>query len=250
MPRYTEVFRRRAKALADNLDEAQRLAKGVGLFFVANQQIPRASFMILSSWTLEEVGKRSQALADDPPDYDYDHRTMRRPRRIRYEEIESSAEGDEVARKAVALSVAADDAGSAMSAHLRAFERFQGAAARNDDRARRLRGEEAVDYARQTSRELVTLAYALSNLRMRLSDLDLRAASVSGVRTAKDLRADVLSLLYLAGLPIPTLESLLRQRATAPAPLGVLDEAADAAHALAAAFETWMPPEGQTTEGR
>ena len=56
MTQYESTFREAARILARAFDRVQRYAKGVGLFFAAQNEVSRAAFMLLASWGFEEVG--------------------------------------------------------------------------------------------------------------------------------------------------------------------------------------------------
>jgi hypothetical protein len=224
------------------MNTAQRWAKGVGLFFAAQQEMSRAAFMVFSSWTLEEISKGAQALADDPPDDDFDHRTAVRVTKIRREEAFRLTRGDPVAGAALSVTVQADEAHALMSAHLRAFERFQGAEARGNRSACAARSDEAVRYARDGSRALQHLAEQMSELAAQLVGTDVApgmpAALPQGPGSLPD---EVLGILFLSGLPIQALDQVFQSR-TLSGTIDVLERAIVTTVDLATALAEWDPP--------
>jgi hypothetical protein len=130
-----------------------------------------------------------------------------------------------------------------MSAHLRAFERFQGAARLGDREASRVRIDEALKYAASANEALAAASGSMLRLSAALSGID--ASQQIFVPTARDpsgLPSEVLAILYISGLPVNALERVLRAQGSFSMQTTLLDRAAFAAGEMAAQLAGWTPP--------
>lgn len=240
---YDPRFREAARVFARASDRAQRYAKGVGLWFAAHAEVNRAAFMLLASWGFEEVGRGANAIADDPADFDYDHTTQPGPRRIRFEDVARFASEDLIAQDALSAAVASDDAQALMAAHLRAFERFQGAARRHDIQASRRLAGEARSHASKASHALIGFSDSVSQMSASLAGVVVPQQMFgTNVRHPRDLPSDVLAILYVSGLSVAALERVLGALGSFTMQTAVLDQAASASREMAAGLESWTPP--------
>lgn len=249
MSEYSQRIRSLARRLADLLNKGSRVCKGIGYGFGTQpQHLNRAAVALLASWGLEELGEGARGVANDPADWDYDHETVRRRARIREEAYELVAE-DELASAILALASAGDEADAALKAHLRAFERWQGASRREDPQAATERADEATENAREASRLLGAVSRS-SRAFVAALERDTESPPqppVRGPRRPRDLPEPVLAALYLSGMPIGALRSALKGSYSRTVELSTFTELADASDQFSAELLVWQPrtePEG------
>jgi hypothetical protein len=154
------------------------------------------------------LARVAERIAEDPPRLDFTVSTHVRPRFAtpRYIETEDPSEGT-----ALATAEAADWAEAYLAAHLRAFERLQGAHKAGRDSEAFQRAEEAVRHARASGRALQTLSARTAELAERV---DERQQAPSRGREGRpqltDINDKALAVLFRGGLRIRDLENVLQ----------------------------------------
>lgn len=170
-----------------------------------------SAYWLYSACFFGMLARVSGDLAADPPRKDFDTPTRVGARHAMPEFI--SPEGP-VEELALNTAVAADESARNMSAHLRAFERLQGARKERAKPAAALRREEAVGFARKASEALERLASELDGLIGLLPKnwdrlLTPEQQDQVGRLQPPDLKKDALALLFLGGLRVSNLQDAL-----------------------------------------
>jgi hypothetical protein len=157
------------------------------------------------------LARVSGEVAADPPRPDFGTTTRVGGRHATPEFIAIQAPAEELA---LAAAAAADESARYLSAHLRAFERFQGAKRSRAKAAAAERREEAVDFAEQAGEALARVAGALDGLVGALppkwtTQLTPEHQSRIAQLQVSEMDADSLALLFLGGLRISNLQDAL-----------------------------------------
>jgi hypothetical protein len=189
------------------------------------------------------LGKVAKEIAEDPPRSDFTVSTQVRRRFATPQYIETD---DPPARAALETAEAANWSEAHLGAHLRAFERLQGArrAGRNAEAA--AREEEAVRHARTSDRSLRRVA-------ARVGELARQVEGEAGQRVPPERRGrpqltdvddDSQAILFRGGLRIQDLESVLRGTDLEDFKVAPdrLRSASDSFEGLAAEMASWEPP--------
>jgi hypothetical protein len=163
---------------------------------------------LYSAFFFELLARVLGELAADPPRDDFEKPTRVRARQATPEFVTPKGPAQEVALSAA---VAADESARYMGAHLRAFERLQGA--RNDraEAAITLHSDEAVEFAQTASEALRQLASQLEGLIRHLppnwSDgLTPEQQHKTARLEPRDLEDAALAFLFLGGLRVGNLK--------------------------------------------
>lgn len=193
------------------------------------------------------LARVSGDLAADPPRPDFDTTTRAGVRHATPAFVAAQGPAEKLA---LGTGVAADDSARYMSAHLRAFERLQGARRSRAKTAAALRGEEAVDFAKQASEALVRLAGELDGLIEFLPPKwATRLTPEHQGRIAQleppEVEADALALLFLGGLRVNNLQDALTpitELSSPDSPRIELEGAPQVFRELAGRLTRWSPP--------
>lgn len=157
------------------------------------------------------LARVSGDLAADPPRPDFDTTTRAGTRHATPKFVTAQEPVEELALR---TAVAADESARYMSAHLRAFERFQGARGSRVKTAKIAaadRREEAIDFAEQASRALISLAddlHALIGFLPPKWAEQLTPEHQDRIARLKppEMKVDALALLFLGGLRVNNLQ--------------------------------------------
>lgn len=245
MPAYAQTTRTLASALSDAADWASDATTTIGLGYVAVGNGTGGAYLIFVGGFFKFLRRTARAIADDPPnDQEFRTPTRARAHRARLEHLFPS---DDLERAAFVTAVGTDDADVELSAHLRAFERYQGAALREAAKEASARAGESRRYARLASSGLRHAADGLDGLRDVLArePLDAMRSKASYRSRPEELPKDTLALLYTGGLRIQELERLLSERKGGWGPdlQDVLRSAAKSEREFADHLEVWEPPD-------
>jgi|SRR5664279_3933270 len=203
MTAYSDRFRAAAEATRRAADWTRIVCAGVGASGSAH--------WLYSAFFFELITRVSGDLAADPPREDFDKPTRVGARHATPEFVTPISPAERVAVK---TAVAADDSARYMGAHLRAFERLQGAQNDRADSAAALHREEAVKFAREASEALGQLASELDELISYLpSDWARRLTPEQQYQAAQlepqELDDDALAFLFLGGLRVSNLQDVV-----------------------------------------
>ena len=156
------------------------------------------------------LAKVAGRITKDPPRKDFTTSTHVRSRFAKPTYIETEIPFERLALEAAA---AADDAEAHLAAHLRAFERFQGAF--NADRKPEAdqRAVEARKHAQMGSRALRRLANPVDSIAESFVEFK-RMESRSGRPRIGEVDKETLAILFLGGLRVRDLENVLRESAS------------------------------------
>jgi hypothetical protein len=180
-------------------------------------------------------------ITEDPPRKDFTTSTRVRPRFAKPTYIETDVPFERLALEAAA---AADDAEAHLAAHLRAFERFQGAfnAGRKPEAAQR--GVEARNHAQLSSRALRQLANPVDSIAKGLWPDSRRVETRSGRPRIDEVDKETLAILFLGGLRVRDLENVLQGTSfdDINAAAKHLSSAAESFREFGEAMEHWVPP--------
>jgi hypothetical protein len=145
-------------------------------------------------------------MADDPPRTDFATSTRVRARFATPQYIEPE---DPSERAALEAARAADWAEAYLAAHLRAFERLQGARRAGRNPEAQQRAEEAAEHARASGRALQSLADRLADLE-RHSSARGRFGERTGRPHLTDVSEEAQAIMFLGGLRIRDLDNVLQ----------------------------------------
>ncbi len=214
MAGYEERTRQTAQRVATVAERGERLSKGIGYGWAADAHVHRGAAFVFVGWALEQLKLEAARMATDPPRDDFEVTTNARPARIKAEDLAPVMQGDPITRLAMDTSLDLDHVAAALSAHVRAFERLQGAVqASASAGTREARASEAtrfgIDVAVGIDRTLPVLS-SLASTEGPPFDTFERSAPRSNAPA--DLPNDVLALLYVGGIPIGSLRQVLSVR--------------------------------------
>lgn len=185
-------------------------------------------------------------IAADPPRPDFKTSTKVRPRLSRPDYISTDDRFEALALKAAA---AADDAEAQLAAHLRAFERLQGASKANRRAEASARAEEARRYARSSGHALRQLAGPVAEIAAELSENSRPRQSNRDVRRGRpqvnQVSRDALAIFFLGGLRIRDLENVLHgiEQEDSSQAVRRLNSAAKTFREFGRTMEDWIPPQ-------
>ncbi|HEX6603042.1 MAG TPA: hypothetical protein VF030_10410, partial [Solirubrobacterales bacterium] len=146
-------------------------------------------------------------IAADPPRKDFTVSARVRPRFATPQYIETPEHDDEVL---LATAAAADSAELYLAAHLRAFERMQGALQADKGAEARQRAEEAVEHAHSSGRALEELAARTRELAEIQPQAESARARREGRPHLPEVSREAHSILFLGGLRIRDLKQVLQ----------------------------------------
>lgn len=183
-------------------------------------------------------------ISEDPPRKDFATSTHVRPRFAKPDYISTDAPFEQLALEAAD---SADDAERHLAAHLRAFERFQGALKADRGAEADQRIEEARMQARLSSRALRRVANPVSGIADQLAAAEpgeLARSDRRGRPHIGDVSEEALAILFLGGLRIRDLENVLRgtRLEDANGAARQLRSAAESFRDFAAQMADWTPP--------
>lgn len=187
------------------------------------------------------LAKVTGRIATDPPRRDY---TVSTRTRLRFATPSHIATEDEFEQLALEAAERADDAEVWLAAHLRAFERTQGARKAQREAEAGEREAEAVRYAEASGQALHQLAAPLTEIAGRLAERP-EPGERSGHPRLGEVSEEALAVLFLGGLRIRDLENVLsgtRLEDRRVAGKGLL-ESAQTFDRLGTEMEGWTPPE-------
>lgn len=195
---------------------------------------------------LDLLARVAERISADPPRKDFTVSTHVRARFATPARISTDAPFERLALEAAE---AADAAEAHLAAHLRAFERFQGAvnAGASVDADQRL--EEARSQARMSSRPLRRLTDVVTAIAdhpyLAQAQEPRSERSRSGRPGIDEVSQEAQALLFLGGLRIRDLENVLRGTRLSDSRIATerLPLAADRFRRLGDEMEEWSPPE-------
>jgi hypothetical protein len=183
-------------------------------------------------------------IAEDPPRSDFTISTHVRPRFATPGYIQTNVRFERLALEAAE---AADDAEAHLAAHLRAFERFQGAVKAQRPAEASERIGEALTQARTSSQALRQLADPVSAIADELSGASglSRMEGRSGRPRIDQVSEEGLGVLFLGGLRIRDLENVLSGTRLDDTKVAArrLVTAAKRFRELSGVLERWAPPD-------
>ncbi len=238
VPAYERQTRDAAQAAHQAADWTRSICTALGI-----SQGPR---FLYAAVFFELFGRVAQRIANDPARDDFTSSTRRRLTFATPEYIHSDDPAEQAALRAA---LAADEAEANLAAHLRAFERFQGAYARGRESDAAQRGKEATRYAHSSGVTLQNVSTSLLDLIASLGDDWGERQSASLTRRIKrvqptDIDEETLAVLFLGGLRIRDLENILT-RSRQPDPQSApkhLSNAPKAFELFAERMMQWRPP--------
>lgn len=242
MAAYSHSFRVAAEA-------ARRAAEWTRLV-CASVGVSGSAHWLYAACFFEMLARVSGDLAADPPRYDFDTTTRAGARHATPAFVVTERPVEDAA---IGTAVAADQSVRYLSAHLRAFERFQGARGSRTKTAKMataLRREEAVDFAEQAGRALNGLADSLSGLTDFLppkwtTRLTPEHQNRISQLNPSDIEDDALALLFLGGLRVNNLQDALTPISELSSPDSARTEVEGAPQVfrdLAGQLTRWSPP--------
>jgi hypothetical protein len=247
-------LRRRFKAAVDAASLTARVTFSLGTIDGLSGQPQRAIYLIAVATIFDVFGVVSGKWADDPPREDYDSATRVARTMIREEGLEIVPAAP-VAEAALQTGLSIDAASRYLGAGLRAFERMQGALARQSHLAP-LRASEAYGYSHEAGYALISAGQRLEELTRVLTedparwfqdeDVEERNSSrplrkAPRLLAPQRLPADVLAGLYTLGIPVADLErTSKRGGASSWRPERTREQAADLS-ALGDSLREWEP---------
>lgn len=128
MPRYSITVRNNARAASEAADWTSEAATVAGSGYAAAGYPSVGAYLLFVGGALRLLGRAAQDVANDPPRGDFDKRTQLRAKRLRVEYLASE---QPLEAAALELAVVAEESEAHLSAHLRAFERYQGRSGAN-----------------------------------------------------------------------------------------------------------------------
>jgi hypothetical protein len=187
----------------------------------------------------------AQALAQDPPDFDYITASTVDARPLAADVLAELEGPDDFADIASDLHVGA----ATILAAVRAYERAQGASLAGDPHYALARSDEAIKHARRASARLRAASPATRELGEYVGDERAdRFPRVQFVIEPAQLRPEALAFLYRAGFSIDHLRramrvsaQLARQSDGATSMSGALFDASDELESLGTELQRWVP---------
>ncbi len=153
------------------------------------------------------VARVTERISEDPPRSDFTTSTHVRPRFATPQYIETD---DPSERIALESAEAADWSEAYLAAHLRAFERLQGARKADRSSEAAQRAEEAVKHARAAGRALQTLSARVGDLSGMAQERRVRSDR-RGKPRLSDVSEGAQAILFRGGLRIRDLENVLQR---------------------------------------
>lgn len=236
MPRYSPEVKSAAHAGQEAAEWSRSISGAFGIEG-SHRYLYAAAFFDL----LARVAGR---IYEDPPRRDFTVSARPRTRSATPSRIRTD---DPFERLGLEAAETADEAEALLAAHLRAFERFQGALRAGDRAAGRQRSDEAQRYAGMGSgalRRLATLVTSIAEDPSASERRRDRPAARRGRPRVDEVGRESLSTLFLGGLRIRDLENVLSgvrlEEASAATPR--LLSAAEGFRQFAEAMARWTPP--------
>jgi hypothetical protein len=203
VPSYTPSTKNSARSAQEAAEWTRSACGALGI-----EGSPRYLYAAAFFDLLARVTKR---IAEDPARSDFTTSTHVRPQFATPQYIQAEERSESLALEAAET---ADHAEAYLAAHLRAFERMQGALKADRASEASQREEEAIKHARAGGGALQALAARLEDMVEAISVEPRREIGADEIRTGRPQRTDVsteaLAVLFLGGLRIRDLEKVLR----------------------------------------
>lgn len=239
MSAYSHRFRAAAEATYRAADWTRIVCAGVG--------VSGAAHWLYSAFFFELLARVSKELAADPPRDDFDKPTRVGARHATPEFLDPQRPVEQLA---VSTAVAADESARYMGAHLRAFERLQGAQSKRSESAAALHLQLAVKFAGEASGSLEALASELDGLFRHLPAGWVDRLTPEQQHEAARLRPQgldeaALAFLFLGGLRVNNLEDAVAASEELSSPDSAraeVEAAPETFREIARLLARWSPP--------
>ena len=237
MPRYSPETKSAARAGQEAAEWSRSISGALGI-----EGNPRLLYAAAFFDLLARVAGR---IYEDPPRRDFTTSTHVRPTFATPAYI---ATDDSFERMALEAAQAADDSERRLAAHLRAFERLQGALAADRKAEADQRAIEAERYAQMGAHSLYQLADPVTAIAEQLAAGSSRERDTQTGRRGRpsidEVSEDALALLFLGGLRIRDLENILSGTRLEDTEVAVehLLAAAENFRDFGRAMDRWVPP--------